>query len=291
MKRTTALLLAVILLIFSAAACSSDNSDPQKQDETENTASSENNSDVKTDTDSPYEEGEDTSINLILVSWDGWGTLNKLIPTCELSSAIMHGLENANETGETVEKLTDEAFDPQSDEIHAELGTVWLETPSDIYRIDPNWNGICRVDGHYGSGKLLDAPEKLMDLISDSWSYYPYDYYCGVFKNRSGAFTLEHKFESESSVRIDVKRIELEDSNEPSNRIVLELISTKDETVEVRLISRQSMDNLAGMDTKSVDLKAGESTDVELRFGGWRNFTYWVEITAGNTKLNLEIDP
>lgn len=54
---------------------------------------------------------------------------------------------------------------------------------------------------------------------------------------------------------------------------------------------QQSDDNLAGGDNKTVVLKQGIPTDVELTFGGWPNFSYLVYIQAGNTKAEIAVYP
>ena len=44
-------------------------------------------------------------------------------------------------------------------------------------------------------------------------------------------------------------------------------------------------------ETIIVQLKKGEPTTVDLTFGGWPNFTYWVYIEADYTKAEITINP
>ena len=69
------------------------------------------------------------------------------------------------------------------------------------------------------------------------------------------------------------------------------MISTIDQTISVRLNCSQSDDNLAEGDAKDVTLKAGKAETVELSFGGWKDFNYWIDISVDNTRINLRIEP
>ena len=50
-------------------------------------------------------------------------------------------------------------------------------------------------------------------------------------------------------------------------------------------------DDLAEGDTKTVELKKDVPQTVELSFGGWPSYPYWIYIKADNTKVNITINP
>ena len=75
------------------------------------------------------------------------------------------------------------------------------------------------------------------------------------------------------------------------NTITIELVSTEDQSVRVNLDCSQSEDNLAEGDTKTVELKKDVPQTVELSFGGWPSYPYWIYIKADNTKVNINVNP
>ena len=107
------------------------------------------------------------------------------------------------------------------------------------------------------------------------------------------AITVELKnvFQSDSVVQLRVKDIHIESNYDPQNTITVELISEIDQEVTVNLNCQQSDDNIAGSDSETVVLKSGVPTAVELTFGGWPSFNYWVYIQAGNTKAEIAVNP
>ena len=90
---------------------------------------------------------------------------------------------------------------------------------------------------------------------------------------------------------MSIKNITVESNYNPKNKVTVELISTIDQEISVNLYCQQSDDNLAEGDAKTVNLKKDKPTAVELNFGGWPNFEYWVYIFAGNTKAEIAINP
>ena len=78
---------------------------------------------------------------------------------------------------------------------------------------------------------------------------------------------------------------------DPANKIILELTSTVDQSVYISLFCSQSGDNLAEGDAKDLTLQAGKPETVELTFGGWKDFNYWIDIKVDNTRINLRIEP
>ena len=90
---------------------------------------------------------------------------------------------------------------------------------------------------------------------------------------------------------LSIKKIQIESGYDPNNTITVELISSVDQEVNIMLHCQQSDDNLAAGDYRTVQLKKGEPTTVDLTFGGWPNFTYWVYIEADFTKAEITINP
>ncbi|MBR3299399.1 MAG: hypothetical protein IKI64_09400 [Clostridia bacterium] len=241
--------------------------------------------------DSDNEAVIDTPIKVIRYAPDGWGTVFKTIPPCRLSTMIINGISAADETGEVSEKLSDGEIIEGSCILPAEPGTIWIEVNSDVYRVSPDRDELWRVEGHLGAGRKLEASDELMRSISAAWFYYPYNFFSGHYDNASGKLEMKNSYSAASSVEIRIKRIKIQKSSNPKNRIVLELISPVDQTLEIKLNCQQSLDNLALGDSKQVELQANKPKKVELGFGGWKDFSYWITITADNTRLSITINP
>ena len=128
-------------------------------------------------------------------------------------------------------------------------------------------------------------------MISDAWQYHPYDYYTGSYNNRTDVTELYHVYNAPSDVRVHIKKVDVINDYDPQNKITVELISSADQTVHISLLCSQSGDNLAEGDQKDVALKAGRAEIIELSFGGWKNFDYWIDISVHNTRINLRIEP
>ena len=240
------------------------------------------------------DESINEPITLTRYAPDGYGTEKKIVQPCELSTKIINNLMQLRETGETTEKLSDEAFDENASELPAEPGTLWLEVYSDTYRISPNFDKIWRVDGHFGNGYLLKASSWIFDWISDAWYYYPYNYDYYIFSGERGGYDRlvhngYHNAFDGDSVSMNIKAIETKDESE--NRIVLELVSAVDQTTDVMLECRQGTDGIAKSYIKRVELKAGISAEVVLDFEGWMDTDYLLEITADHSRIVVEVIP
>lgn len=237
------------------------------------------------------ESGYQAAIKMMRFNWDGYGISTKWIATCDLAYSIIDAVEELTETGETIEKISDAVVDENTTQPPIERGTLWFEVGSKIYRIDPDFTQICRVEGHLGKGYVMNASEQLKKMISDAWQYHPYDYYTGSYNNETNEIELNHVYDAPSTVHVHIKKVEVVNDYDPKNKITLELISTVDQSVYVSLFCSQSGDNLAEGDGKDVVLKAGKSETVELTFGGWKDFNYWIDISVDNTRINLRIEP
>ena len=250
-----------------------------------------NNGSTDDDGDDLTESGYQAAIKMMRFNWDGYGISTKWIATCDLAYSIIDAVEELTETGETVKKISDAVVDENSTELPIERGTLWLEIGSKIYRIDPDFEQLCRVDGHLGRGYVMNTSEQFKKMIIDAWQYHPYDYYAGSYNNETNEIKLNHVYNAPSTVQVQIKKVEIVNDYDPKNKITLELISTVDQSVSISLLCSQSNDNLAYGDRKEIVLTAKEPETVELTFGGWKDFSYRIDISVDNTRINLRIEP
>ncbi len=236
------------------------------------------------------ESGYETTVKMLQYAWSGAGVSSKTISTCDIAYLIIDALAAMPETGETVEKISDDSIDGYLYESPVPRGTVWLEIGSKIYRIDPNFTELCRVETHLGAGVVLDASGNVFKMIYDALHYYPYDFYTGTYNNNTGEIELNNVFEADSTVEVNVKKLKVEKEFNSVNTITIELISSVDQKISIRLDSAQSDDNLAAGDYKEIELTKGKAEALELSFGGW-SYSYWITITVDNTRINLMIEP
>lgn len=239
----------------------------------------------------PTHSGYEVEIKLLQYTWDGWGISQKTVGACDVVYNIIDALKAMKETGETVPKISDEVFEIFGGPYAAERGTMWIESGNKIYRLTPDLSQICLVETHFGEGKVLEITDAFKTNVNNAWHYVPYDYYKGTYNKGDYTVDLESVFKSGSTVQLSIKKIQIESGYDPTNTITVELISSVDQEVNIKLHCQQSDDNLAAGDYKTLQLKKGEPTTVDLTFGGWSNFTYWVYIEADLTKAEITINP
>ena len=235
--------------------------------------------------------GYEVEVELFQYTWDGWGISQKTVGACDVAYNIIDALKAMKETGETVPKISDEVFEIGGGQYAAERGTMWIESGNKIYRLTPDLSQICLVETHFGEGKVLEITDAFKTNVNNAWHYAPYDYYKGTYNKGDYTVDLESVFKSGSTVQLSIKKIQIESGYDPKNTITVELISSVDQEVNIKLHCQQSDDNLAVGDYRTVQLKKGEPTTVDLTFGGWPNFTYWVYIEADFTKAEITINP
>ena len=235
--------------------------------------------------------GYEVEIELFQYTWDGWGISTKTVGACDVAYNIIDALKAMKETGETVPKISDEVFEIDGGQYAAERGTMWIESGNKIYRLTPDLSQICLVETHFGEGKVLEITDAFKTNVNNAWHYAPYDYYKGTYNKGDYTVNLTSVFKSGSTVQLSIKKIQIESGYDPNNTITVELISSVDQEVNIKLHCQQSDDNLAAGDYRTVQLKKGEPTTVDLTFGGWPNFTYWVYIEADYTKAEITINP
>ena len=239
----------------------------------------------------PTHSGYEVEVELFQYTWDGWGISQKTVGACDVAYSIIDALKAMKETGETVPKISDEVFEIGGGQYAAERGTMWIESGNKIYRLTPDLSQICLVETHFGEGKVLEITDAFKTNVNNAWHYAPYDYYKGMYNKGDYTVDLESVFKSGSTVQLSIKKIQIESGYDPNNTITVELISSVDQEVNIKLHCQQSDDNLAAGDYRTVQLKKGEPTTVDLTFGGWPNFTYWVYIEADYTKAEITINP
>ena len=239
----------------------------------------------------PTHSGYEVEVELFQYTWDGWGISQKTVGACDVAYSIIDALKAMKETGETVPKISDEVFEIGGGQYAAERGTMWIESGNKIYRLTPDLSQICLVETHFGEGKVLEITDAFKTNVNNAWHYAPYDYYKGTYNKGDYTVNLTSVFKSGSTVQLSIKEIQIESGYDPNNTITVELISSVDQEVNIKLHCQQSDDNLAAGDYRTVQLKKGEPTTVDLTFGGWPNFTYWVYIEADYTKAEITINP
>lgn len=235
--------------------------------------------------------GYEVEVELFQYTWDGWGISTKTVGACDVAYNIIDALKAMKETGETVPKISDQVFEIGGGQYAAERGTMWIESGNKIYRLTPDLSQICLVETHFGEGKVLEITDAFKTNVNNAWHYAPYDYYKGTYNKGDSTVELNSVFKSGSTVQLSIKKIHIESGYDPKNTITVELISSVDQEVNIKLHCQQSDDNLAAGDYRTVQLKKGEPTTVDLTFGGWPNFTYWVYIEADYTKAEITINP
>lgn len=239
----------------------------------------------------PTHSGYEVEIKLLQYTWDGWGISQKTVGACDVAYNIIDALKAMKETGETVPKISDEVFEIYGGPYSAERGTMWIESGNKIYRLTPDLSQICLVETHFGEGKVLEITDAFKTNVNNAWHYVPYDYYKGTYNKGDYTVDLESVFKSGSTVQLSIKKIQIESGYDPTNTITVELISSVDQELNIKLHCQQSDDNLAAGDYKTLQLKKGEPTTVDLTFGGWPDCTYWVYIEADLTKAEITINP
>lgn len=239
----------------------------------------------------PTHSGYEVEVELFQYTWDGWGISTKTVGACDVAYNIIDALKAMKETGETVPKISDEVFEIGGGQYAAERGTMWIESGNKIYRLTPDLSQICLVETPFGEGKVLEITDAFKTNVNNAWHYAPYDYYKGTYNKGDYTVNLTSVFKSGSTVQLSIKKIQIESGFDPNNTITVELISSVDQEVNIKLHCQQSDDNLAAGDYRTVQLKKGEPTTVDLTFGGWPNFTYWVYIEADYTKAEITINP
>lgn len=230
-------------------------------------------------------------LKLVRYGWSIKGVSTKTVDGSAADS-VLSQLEQMEETGEIAPKIADGTLS-ECDRLSIELGTMWIKTRNALYRVAPDLSQICRVESHFGQGRILKVTDSFRKELNGVWQYWPRDGYFGTYKE--GTLTIEHVYAAETTVRLKVKDMQVKNTYDENydiiNKITLEVTSSQDQMVEVLLTCQQSDDNLGLGDCKRVEMKANKPQTVELLFSGWKDTPYWIYINAGNTALRVNIYP
>ena len=245
-----------------------------------------------TDPDKEFVSGYEAGLKMIRYNWDGYGVGQKGIYTCDLGYAILDCLSKLQETGDEIAKISEDTVNEFTSELPIAKGTVWLECGTvGTFRLNPEMTEICKVQTHLGEGKVLQMTDTLKELLHQAWYYHPYDYWSGSYEN--GTATLQQVYKNYSAVEwVAIENIHIENvHHSENNQIVLRIKASSSQTVNARLESYQSDDNLGSYDSKEIELVGGEETTLEFAFCGFYDHIYWLSITIDNTKIDLTINP
>lgn len=232
-------------------------------------------------------------LKLVRYGWSGTGIGTKTVDG-PAAGSVLSQLEQMEETGETAPKIADGTLSEyKAYYLPVEWGTMWIETENDLYRVAPDFSQICRVESHFGQGRILKVTDSFRKELSGVEQYWPRDSYFGTYKE--GMLTVEHVYAAETTVRLNVRDMQVKNTYDENyrivNKITLEVTSSQDQMVEVLLTCQQSDDNLGLGDCKRLEMKANKPQSVELLFSGWKDTPYWIYINAGNTALSVNIYP
>lgn len=305
MKKRILTVLAVLLCAASVCSCT----EKQTQTEGENTSSvytSEGDAttavtpDVsgaaaETEEDIYFQEGSDIDVNytdveLLMAHCDKFGVSVKEIEG-KVGGELVAKLSELAPTGEKDEKISDEPFSFQhSDKCYAPLGTFWIKTENGIYRILPE-KTVSKVQDYYLEGDVLDADEDLFSFINDVWKYYPRNTLCCVYKD--GEMSTRRVFDGESSVEMDLVSVSLSENasaTNMANEITLTIVSNVDKTVTVEAVPLCEDGGFGKCEPQDVELKAGVKKEITLRFGGWTDKAYEVNVLADDSRVYVQIE-
>lgn len=104
-----------------------------------------------------------------------------------------------------------------------------------------------------------------------------------VSEHASGELPLELVYTSPSDVNISVQSIKVIEDGSYSlctGTVTMQVVSEVDISVDLSMISYQSMDHLGSAGSKKLELKAGQPQTVIMTYSGWDDGHYWLDITA-----------
>jgi hypothetical protein len=221
----------------------------------------------------------------------GYGVTMKMIEHKGYALELSVLLQNAAKTGNIIPALSDstEWVTAESGILPAKPGTIWIETQNGIYRLTDDYRSLCRVNHHLGEGIELEMSGTLRYLITNLWSFYPYDSYVGTYQD--GKLIIGHRFAAKTDMDIKVKDIHVSRREGEKSTVTVELLSSTDQTAHISLFCQQSDDNLGMGDGADVSLTAYERQTVTLSFEGWTDTQYDILLEAGNTHVRIYIKP
>lgn len=231
------------------------------------------------------------TVKLLRYTPDGWGISVKDVSEYAIASELVAALGGLTPTGEIEPKISDDTLTPGGGDYPVDRGTLWVETEDALYRVSRDFDAVCLVETAFGEGRVLELTAEVRRLFFGGWYYAPYDFYTGSYQSGDSRVELKNVFPAPSAVAISVKEVYVEKKfHGENNKVVLELVSPVDQTLHVSYHSYASDDNRGSDGGETVELRAGVPATVECTFYGF-NFRYWLAIRAGNTTVELQIDP
>ena len=223
--------------------------------------------------------------------WSGYGVSIKSIHHKGYILRLYALLQDAPETGNTLPALSDstEWVTAESGILPAKPGTLWIETQNGLYRLTDDYRSLCRVEYQLGEGIELEMSSELRYLITDLWSFYPYNSYVGTYQD--GKLIIDHRFAAKTDIDIRIKDIHVSHKEGEKSTVTAELLSSTDQTAHISLFCQQSDDNLGMGDGAEISLTAGKCQTVTLSFEGWKDTPYDILLEADNTRVRIYIKP
>lgn len=123
----------------------------------------------------------------------------------------------------------------------------------------------------------------------------PHNFYYFTYYIPSKELSHERMFVGNSSLQFNIKTLDIKEAYKPDNRIVLELVSSVDQTIDIMPRTTQIGSYYRSGDKESVELKAGVSKEIELDLDGILSglrygIPYLLEIVSEKANTNLSID-
>lgn len=295
-KRIFCLLL---ILILSLASCSKgESADTSGDDST--TSSAENvtqgEADIPTDGDfdTGYIEGSDIDVNYsnidLLIACHTNAGINVKEIQGNVGGELVAKLSSLAQSGEKSKKISDEPFSFQhSDKCYAPVDTFWIKTTDGIYRIMPDGE-VSKCADYYAEGDTLEVDDGFFGYINDLWKYYPRNTLICTYDGNE--VTSRRVFDGDSEVKIELVSINLSSDasvDNTANEITVKISSKTDKNVIVEAVPQNESNEFANVQAQDVQLKANTPSTLTLKFGGWKNEAYVVNVIVDDARLCVEI--
>lgn len=297
-KRIFCLLL---ILILSLASCSNDEitdtagADSATQD-VESVTQGEADIPTDDDFDMEYIEGSDIDVNYsnidLLIACHTNAGINVKEIQGNVGGELVAKLSSLVKSGEKSKKISDEPFSFQhSEKCYAPVDTFWIKTTDGIYRIMPDGE-VSKCTDYYSEGDVLELDDGFFDYINDLWKYYPRNTLVCIYDGNE--ITSRRVFEGDSEVSIELLSINLSPDasvDNTANEITVKISSKTDKNVIVEAVPQNAANEFADIQTQNVQLKANTPSTLTLKFGGWKNEAYDVNVIVDDARLHVKINP
>ena len=296
-KRIFCLLL---ILILSLASCSNDEitdtagADSATQD-VESVTQGEADIPTDDDFDMEYIEGSDIDVNYsnidLLIACHTNAGINVKEIQGNVGGELVAKLTSLVKSGEKSKKISDEPFSFQhSEKCYAPVDTFWIKTTDGIYRIMPDGE-VSKCTDYYSEGDVLELDDGFFDYINDLWKYYPRNTLVCTYDGNE--ITSRRVFEGDSEVSIELVSINLSPDasvDNTANEITVKISSKTDKNVIVEAVPQNAANEFADIQTQNVQLKANTPSTLTLKFGGWKNEAYDVNVIVDDARLHVKIN-